>query len=171
MNHQSLCRYSALSALIICGSFITTAAVAQDEAQVPTGNSAVALRLINEVWNAASLEVLDEIMAPDFVSHGPTHDETKNLDDFRTFVAAMRAAFPDLVITAEQVIADGDRMAVAWRVTGTNTGTLDEIPATGQSASLLGVTLYRFADGRIAESWYAWNELDLLTQLGLIPSP
>lgn len=171
MNRQSLSRYTLVAALVVCGSFLAGSATAQDEAAVPTGNSAIALRLINEVWNAGSLEVLDEIMAPDFVSHGPTHDETKNLDDFRTFVAAMRSAFPDLVITAEQVIADGERMAVAWRVTGTNTGTLDELPATGQSASLLGVTLYRFADGKIAESWYAWNELDLLTQLGLIPAP
>jgi steroid delta-isomerase-like uncharacterized protein len=81
-----------------------------------------------------------------------------------------RAAFPDLNFTIEQQLGDGDLVATRWSARGTQDGELMGIPASGKQATVTGITIDRFEDGRIAESWTNWDTLGLLQQIGAIPS-
>lgn len=83
--------------------------------------------------------------------------------------AGWRDAFPDLKITVDKQVAEGDLVAVRWTARGTNTGAGNGIPATGRAVQTMGTTLFRVADGRIAEEWTCADSLGLMKQLGMLP--
>jgi steroid delta-isomerase-like uncharacterized protein len=80
-----------------------------------------------------------------------------------------KQAFPDLVITPEKVIAEGDLVTVYWVARGTNTGAGNGLPATGKPMEGSGITIWRIVDGRITDEWSAFDQLSILQQLGLTP--
>ncbi len=82
-----------------------------------------------------------------------------------------RSAFPDLKVTVDLMVAEGDLVSVRWTARGTNTGDGNGIRATGRRVETSGTTVFRFEDGAIAEEWTAGQALGLLRQLGLLPSP
>ena len=81
-----------------------------------------------------------------------------------------RDAFPDLRMTADQSIAEGDYVATRWTGRGTHKGELFGIPATGKEATVTGISIDRWADGKIVESWTNWDTLGLLQQIGAVPA-
>ncbi|MFQ5911524.1 MAG: ester cyclase [Thermoplasmata archaeon] len=138
---------------------------------MPEANKAIAMRYTDEVWNQRELDVLDEIMGADVVSHEATteHVVGHGLNAMKQGITIYLTAFPDLHSTIDSMIAEGDKVVQRWTATGTNKGELMGMPATGKQATWIGVTIYRFADGKIAELWWAWNALGLLQQLGVVP--
>jgi steroid delta-isomerase-like uncharacterized protein len=80
-----------------------------------------------------------------------------------------RAAFPDVHIAIDDLIAAGDKVVTRYTATGTHQGELMGIPATGKKISITGVSIYRFANGQIVEDWAEFDQLGMLTQLGVIP--
>jgi len=135
-------------------------------------NKALARRLVEEAFNAGRLEVVDELVASDFVEHDPSlTEEVRGPAGVKELVAGYRAAFPDIRITIEDQIADGDYVVSRWSGTGTHQGELMGMPATGKQATVTGITIDRIVDGRIAESWDNWDTLGLMQQLGAIPAP
>jgi predicted ester cyclase len=76
---------------------------------------------------------------------------------------------PDLVVTVEQILGEGDLVAVRWTARGTNTGTGNGLQATGKRLEVGGTTIFRVVDGRIVEEWNSIDELGLMRQLGAIP--
>jgi steroid delta-isomerase-like uncharacterized protein len=131
-------------------------------------NKAIMDRL-GELWNTGNLAIADEIFGADFVNHDPNHPEVTNLESYKGYVAAIRAGFPDFHVTTEDLIAEGDKVAGRWIITATHQGELAGIPATGIEATWTGMTIWRFADGKIVEDWWAIDMLGLLQQLGVIP--
>lgn len=101
----------------------------------------------------------------DFVGHGGSRTFTH--EDGMKEAKGWRAAFPDLHVTPDLVIAEGDLVAVHWTARGTNTGTGNGIPATGRKVQVTGTAIFRFKDGKIAEEWTSANTLTLMKQLGL----
>ncbi len=81
-----------------------------------------------------------------------------------------RKALPDMSITVNQMIAEGDRVAVYWTASGTNTQAGMRFPATGKKIRISGMTLFRYKDGKIREEWGVWDELSALRQAGLFPT-
>lgn len=135
-------------------------------------NKALARRLVEEAFNAGRLEVVDELVASDFVEHDPSlTEEVRGPAGVKELIAGYRAAFPDIRITIEDQIADGDYVVSRWSGTGTHQGELMGMPATGKQATVTGITIDRIADGRIAESWDNWDTLGLMQQLGAVPAP
>jgi steroid delta-isomerase-like uncharacterized protein len=135
-------------------------------------NKALARRLVEEALNAGRLEVVDELVASDFVEHDPSlPEEVRGPAGVKELIAGYRAAFPDIHITIEDQIADGDYVVSRWSGTGTHQGELMGMPATGKQATVTGITIDRIADGRIAESWDNWDTLGMMQQLGAIPAP
>jgi steroid delta-isomerase-like uncharacterized protein len=135
-------------------------------------NKALARRLVEEAFNAGRLEVVDELVASDFVEHDPSlTEEVRGPAGVKELIAGYRAAFPDIRITIEDQIADGDYVVSRWSGTGTHQGELMGMPATGKQATVTGITIDRIEDGRIAESWDNWDTLGLMQQLGAIPAP
>ena len=131
-------------------------------------NKAVIGRL-GELWNTGNLAIADEIFGGDFVNHDPNHPEVTNLESYKGHVVGIRTGFPDFHVTTEDLIAEGDKVAVRWIINATHQGELAGIPATGIEATWTGMTIWRFADGKLAEGWWSIDMLGLLQQLGVIP--
>jgi steroid delta-isomerase-like uncharacterized protein len=127
-------------------------------------------RYFEEVWNQGRLEVLDELLAEDYVNHSSSlADAPPGPRGVKPIVAAMRAAFPDLHYTIERVVVDDDAVAVRVTMRGTHRGDFFGIPATGKSFAVTQMNLERFREGKIVEHWRNTDELGLMKQLGLIP--
>lgn len=126
-------------------------------------NKAITRRVYEEGLNQGRFEVP---YSEDFVGHGG--NATFTHADGMAEAKGWRDAFPDLDITVEKQVAERDLVAVHWTARGTNTGTGNGLPATGRSVQVTGTTLFRMADGRIAEEWTCANSLGLMKQLGML---
>jgi steroid delta-isomerase-like uncharacterized protein len=134
-------------------------------------NKAVARRIIEEVYNGGRLEVADELVASDYVGYDAASPEPmRGPDGVKRQAEGYRTAFPDIRLTIEDEIAEGDRVVTRWTATGTHEAELFGIPPTGKQATVSGITISRIADGRIAENWISWDTLGLLQQLGAVPA-
>jgi len=134
----------------------------------PDTNKAIIGRVV-ELWNTGNLAIADEIYGADFVNHDPNDPEVTNLESYKGFVAAILTGFPDFHVTTNDLIVEGDKVAVRWIITATHQGEFAGIPATGIEATWTGMTIWRFADGKIVEGWWMKDVLGLLQQLGVIP--
>ncbi len=156
---------SLLAAVLVLAGAQSVAASHKEQER----NKAVARRLFEEELSRGNWEVGLEIHTPDFVAHAGRR--TAGLAEDIESAKEWRRAFPDLVVTVDQMVAEGDRVAVLWTGRGTNTGTGHGFPATGKSGQAGGITIFRFVNGRIAEEWGVIDQLSMLKQLGLIPTP
>lgn len=133
-------------------------------------NRRVVRRLVDDVFNGRQLDVLDDLFTPDHVHHDPASPEVgPGPRGQRELNAALQAGFPDLTFTVEDEMAEDERVAVRWSVTATHTGDLMGIAPTNRHVSIQGMTVHRFVDGRIAETWEVWDALGMLRQIGAIP--
>ncbi len=136
-------------------------------------NKANYRRFIEEVWNKGNLAVIDEIASPDLIAHFLPPGTPPGGESMKQSVASFRAAFPDVRITFEDLIAERDRIAVRCRITGTQRGPFylkTIIPPTGRRISVQGIDVWRFdGNGKWVECWGGLDRLALLQQLGAIP--
>jgi steroid delta-isomerase-like uncharacterized protein len=134
-------------------------------------NKALVRREFEEMFcQGGELDSAGEFYAPDYVLHEPTSGEVRGLEAARLFAAAYREAFPDLQSAIEDQVAEGDKVVSRFRGRGTHLGeTQDFGPATGNRIEITGITIDRFADGRIVEEWTNYDALGLLQQIGLVP--
>jgi steroid delta-isomerase-like uncharacterized protein len=133
-------------------------------------NAAVARRWAQAAFDHHDLDAAAEFLAPDWVGHWVGMPEGRGADGFRRLAGAYLAAFPDMRITVEDALADGDNLArrVSW--TGTHRGPFLGVPATGRSVRGQGIVILRIADGKIAEEWEMSDLLGLLQQLDAVPA-
>jgi steroid delta-isomerase-like uncharacterized protein len=134
-------------------------------------NRALIERLYDEGWNANNLAVYDEIVTVDFVDHQAIPGMAPGREGFKQLQAIFRTAFPDVRVNYEGIISEGDKVSCRWTSTGTHRGDLFGIPATGKSVKVTATVLYRVADGRLAEGWINRDDLGMMRQLGVIPTP
>jgi len=127
-------------------------------------------RVFNEILSGGRLELIDEIVAPAFRLHSPTRPEPfEGPAGFRGFVTDLRRGFPDLSITIEQVIGEGDYVSIRSRVAGTHLGTYRGIPPTGRKIDQTQLHMFRVVDGQINETWQEIDGLGIMQQLGVFP--
>lgn len=131
-------------------------------------NKAIILRLTEEVWNKGDLDVVDELCSPDLVVHMAAPDMPSGSEGLKAFVSMYRGAFPDLKVTSDFEIAEGDMVANRWIARSTHSGELMGIPATGKQIESTGISVARIAGGKIAEMWNESDQLDLMQQLGVV---
>lgn len=131
-------------------------------------NKALVRRGFEEIWNRGNLAVIDEFIAPNYVDHEPT-TTLQGPEAHKQFVLMYRSAIPDLHITIEDQIAEGDKVVTRWTARGTHQGPLMGIPPTGKQAVVTGID--RFANGKAVEAWNNFDALGMLQQLGVVPAP
>jgi steroid delta-isomerase-like uncharacterized protein len=129
-------------------------------------NKATAKRAFEEVLSHGRFDLAEQLYAKDFVNHG-LHSNA-SLEEDQTALKGWHAAFPDVVVVPEKLIAEDDLVTVYWTARGTNTGTGNGLPATGKKAELAGITIWRIVDGKIKEEWSAFDQLSMMQQLGLL---
>lgn len=134
-------------------------------------NKAVVRHFYEAIWNQGDLARIDAVLAPDFVDHDPMEGATGRRGiEPKALITMWRAAFPDVALTIEDQLAEGDQVLTRWRATGTNRGSFLGRPPTGKQVTITGMWLDRVQDGQIVESWANWDTLGLLQQLGWVPS-
>jgi steroid delta-isomerase-like uncharacterized protein len=140
--------------------------------QDAAANKALARRWYEDFANTGNPAVADELFAPDHVHHEADNPgQGSGPEGQKQLIAAVRAAFPDLTFTVEDLVGAGDRVLARYVITGTHQGPYNGIPATGKQITVTGMAIFRFADGKIAETWVIFDTLGLLQQLGVIPTP
>jgi len=134
-------------------------------------NKALARRAFEEVWNQGKLAVIDELTASNATYHDPSVPGGKftGPEGVKQFVQIYRGAFPDVRITINDQIAEGDKVVTRWTATGTHKGDLMGIAPTNKRATVTGVDIGRFQDGKVVEAWASYDMLGLLQQLGVVP--
>jgi steroid delta-isomerase-like uncharacterized protein len=126
--------------------------------------------LVRRAWELAdNPDVLDEVYAPDVVWHEPDQ-EIRGLEQAKQFVTTYKTAFPDMSVTVEDVIAEGDKVVSRVTLRGTHQGETEEFgPPTGRQVELKGITISRIEGGKIVEDWDSYDNLSAMQQLGLVP--
>jgi steroid delta-isomerase-like uncharacterized protein len=132
---------------------------------------AIARRFLEEAFNSGNLDVVDELVAPEFVNHDAALPEPGvGIEAAKASINGYREAFPDLRLTIEQQLAEGEYVTTRWSARGTHQGNLMGMAPTGKQATVTGITIDRIVDGRFVESWTNWDTLGLMQQLGAIPA-
>lgn len=130
-------------------------------------NKATARRWSEELWSRGNLAVADDIIAKDYVRHDPGDPfPAKGPEDVKRIVTMLRSMLPDFHIEVEAVMADGDFVVSRYTATATDTVGYLGMPPTGKSIKTAAIQIFRFADGKIVESWAARDDLGTLQQLG-----
>ncbi len=119
---------------------------------------------------AAVVAVINEACTADFVFHSSRGEEIRGLKDFIRHNTDFFNAVPDAHFTVDDMIAEGDKVATRWTATGTHTGEIGGIPATGEKFTFWGITIDHIVSGKCAEEWERYDSLGLMQQLGLIPT-
>jgi steroid delta-isomerase-like uncharacterized protein len=122
-------------------------------------------RLHAELFASGDLATLDRFFAPDVVSHNMPPGFPPGIEGVRRFFATFRDAFPDVTVRVDEVVAEGDRAAVATTIEGTHRGELLGMPPTGRRVSVTGIDLVRVRNGRIVEHRGLTDTVGLLRQL------
>jgi steroid delta-isomerase-like uncharacterized protein len=134
-------------------------------------NKALYRRFIGEVFNEGRLDAVGEVLSPAYVYHDAVPGGLSGPDGVKQIVSMFRAAFPDLNITIEEQVAEGDKVCSRTTLRGTHKGGIFGVPPTGKSVTMTGLTMVRIADGRLVESWVKNDVLGLLKQLGADGTP
>lgn len=135
-------------------------------------NSALVRRFVEEVFNRGNLDVVDQLVTPDYVHHDPTTQEFgSGIEGFKQLISVYRSAFPDLHISLEDQVASADKVVDRWVGQGTHQGELMGMAATGRQVRAAGISIHRISGGKIAETWNNYDALGMLRQLGAIGEP
>jgi steroid delta-isomerase-like uncharacterized protein len=134
-------------------------------------NKAIMRRYFS-VFEQGNIDLLDELLAPDYVNHTPaTPDLPTGPEGVKGVVNMFRSAMPDLKVVIEDMIAEGDKVATRYTLEGTHEGELFGVPPTGQRLSIKSFTVERVSDGKIRDHWRVSDNLDMMQQLGIFPPP
>ena len=133
-------------------------------------NETIVRRFVDEIINNGDYSALRELVHPDYVYRSPDQ-ELHGPAALEDLFAAYRAGIPDLVTTIDELIVAGDTVVISITLTGTHTGNLMGIPATGNPLSVHGMVRSRLQDGKIIEEWEILDMLGMFQQLGVISFP
>src|SRR5207248_344886 len=133
-------------------------------------NKNVIRRLFDEVWNKGHQPVADELFAQNYSHHdSSTPDVGRGPESEKKRVTVYRNAFPDIRLTIEDIISEGETVTVRWSCHGTHKGDLNGIAPTGKQVAISGISIARFTNGKMVEGWVNWDALGLMQQLGVVP--
>ncbi|HEX9083165.1 MAG TPA: ester cyclase [Gemmatimonadaceae bacterium] len=153
----------AVIALLTGFAFCLLPTTAHADVPITERNKAVARRVFDEIFNQRRLQVADEIYARDFVNHGR---RPISLAEDQAWVRSELKAFPDLRMTVDAMVAEGDYVTVLWTFHGTHTAWgYGGLPPTGTRVEMRGITIWRVIDGKIQDEWTSFNEMRAYVQL------
>ncbi|KZN19968.1 MULTISPECIES: ester cyclase [Pseudomonas] len=135
-----------------------------------TGSNKLLMKRFTDFINTASDELAGELISPQATFFVPGRSEPlQGPDGYQEIIAMMRAGFPDIQWTLEELIIEGDRVAARFTMRGTHHGNFLGVPPSGKTIEVKAVNFYRFADGQIVEEHGQPDLLGLLQQIGAVP--
>jgi steroid delta-isomerase-like uncharacterized protein len=134
-------------------------------------NKELVRRLWEEGFNEGDLDLVDELVSADVVTHNPIIlDAPTGSDSIRGGIEMIRNSFPDFHVEVVDLIAEADRVASFLRMSGTNTGDYRRGGATGKKGTMRAFFIWRIEDGKLVESWGVADRFGMLQELGIVPS-
>jgi steroid delta-isomerase-like uncharacterized protein len=160
--------------VIVVGGIFTGCSRDQAPDPIEQQNMAV-VRGTHAALANGDFESFKAAIGPNYVRHcqamPPGLQELQGTEEFFAFLEEFVAAVPEYQDTLSQMIADGDRVAYVSTMSGTQTGPMGGIPATGKDFTLVNIIIQRLEQGKIVETWVSWDNVAFLSQLGLMPQP
>ena len=126
---------------------------------------------VETIFNHKQVDRADELVAPDFIDHAALPGQAPGLEGAKQKWAMYLTGLPDLRVTIEELVAEGDKVGVRRSYAGTHRGELLGVPPTGKQVRIGGISIFRLAGGKIAEHWEQLDRLALMQQLGVLPTP
>jgi steroid delta-isomerase-like uncharacterized protein len=136
-------------------------------------NKALVRRWFKEVWNEGREATIDELFAETGVAYGLGDGdvEVHGPAQMKPFVHNLRASFPDLQISIQDILAEEDKVMTRVLLEGTHSGSGLGVPPTGRKIRVAGIVVIRILKGHFVEGWNSWDQLGLLRQIGALPAP
>jgi steroid delta-isomerase-like uncharacterized protein len=133
-------------------------------------NKSLARRAFDELWTKGNLTAIDQLYSENCVFHDLGNPEDiRGRGGIKQFAQMFRTAFPDLQCTVEDVVAEGDKLALRWVSRGTHKGDLMGTAPTGKKVIFRGIQMQRISNGKIEEEWAGFNTLGALQEIGAVP--
>jgi predicted ester cyclase len=126
-------------------------------------NKTIARRVVEEILSQGKFQVADEIYAKDFVNHGLHRNA--DLQEDQAAARWEKKTLPDMTLTADLMLAEGDLVTVVWTLRGTNSVPIGILPATGVRIEERGITVWRIVDGKIRDEWTSFDEIRIIRQI------
>lgn len=133
--------------------------------ELAAANKELLRRFYREVYVDWNMELADKVLSPRFTSHDWPEGGPTGPGAFRDYYSAIRSAIPDARYEVDDLIAEGDRVVVRWRMLGTHKGAFGDIPASGKSIVLKGIAIYRVEAGLLMERWVVSDLHGVLEQI------
>jgi steroid delta-isomerase-like uncharacterized protein len=133
-------------------------------------NKASIRRYVEEAWNKGNVDIMDELMAAHYSRHMAISAPPLTREGQKQRILGFRRAFPDLCLTIEDMIAEGEKVSFRLTLRGTHQGEFMRVPPTGKQIEVGAVDVARFEDGKVVEQWGQTDMLGLLQQLDAIPA-
>jgi steroid delta-isomerase-like uncharacterized protein len=134
-------------------------------------NKAIVRHYLEEAWNQGNLSIIDELAAPNYARYVSGQGSPLNREGQKQRIASFREALPDVHLSIDDLVAEGDRVVFRITIAGTQTGTLMGVAPTGRRVTISAIDIVRLVDGKIEEHWGQMDMLGLLQQLGALPTP
>jgi len=161
-----------LAALSIFSLGLIVSCQQQDTGEMASAQAKATVDKILQFWNEGKLDLADEIYAAGVVRHDMgLNKDFEGVEAQKELVTTNRTAFPDLKLDIIETIVKGDTLVEMWKMTGTNTGPMNDMPATGKMVQFEGISLVHLTDGKAVEIWDFYNQLYILEQLGFTVTP
>ena len=156
----------------IVAGLVSCSTPANKEQNDATAKNKEAMLKVNEAFSTGNLAGLENYVAENMIEHQPDPMiKAAGLAGLKEAITTYRAAFPDMKITSVNMVAEGDLVISHINMKGTNTGPMGDMPATNKTMDVNGVDIVRFENGKGVEHWGYWEEMKMMTQLGLMPPP
>jgi steroid delta-isomerase-like uncharacterized protein len=136
-----------------------------------TANKTLIRRFYEEVINRRNLHLIEEFVAEGFVDHNPDPGQGPGRESLKPMFQGFVEAFPDMTMSIQTMVAEGDLVGSRVAMTGTHLGNFAGTPATGRSISVSGMDWARVKDGKIVERWGVFDMAGMAKQIGLVPGP
>ena len=134
-------------------------------------NKALVHRYVEEFVDRGNFGLSDEIFAPNFVRYDAGPDQVSRVEDLKHFFAMLHSGFPGFQSTIEDLLSEGDKVALRFTFRGIHQGEFMGIAPTGKEVTMSGIEILRIADGKLVEMWNQEDVLGMMRQLGAIPEP
>ena len=131
-------------------------------------NKAIVRRYLDEVWNKKNVNILDDLMAPNYARYLPGLDKPLDRESQKQRLAGFHKGMPDLVLHIEDLFAEGDRVVFRVLIRGTHTGTFMGVAPTGKELTVTAIDIARLENGKIVDHWGQMDTAGLMRQLGLV---
>ena len=154
--------------LFLIGKILSKTKLARKEAAMSEENKAIVRRFMEE--QDESKGQAEELYAPGFIAHVPGSPSI-DLKALKEMAGGFYSAFPNLTHVVEDLVAEGDKVAIRATSTATHDGPLMDISPSHKEVSSSGMVIFRIVDGKIAEMWSIFDQMGLMQQIGAIPSP